>query len=108
MEPPGGLVGQGPFLPSDLPVVQTQASKPVVQALRSGKSDDPLHPNQLLRDFRPSVRLPDNFVHQINNLIINPDSGEVFQPAESMKKMIFPNSSEEIDSLQIITQQNPM
>ena len=41
-------------------------------------------------------------MHQIGNMIINPDSGEVFQPSASneqqtMKKMIFPVSSEEND-----------
>lgn len=58
--------------------------------------------DNLSRDFRPSVRLPDNFVHQVGNFIIDPHSGNVFnknevmKPASSMKKMTFPKSSEEI------------
>ena len=63
-----------------------------------------VHPNQLSRDFKPSLRLPDNFVHQLGNMIIDPNSGEVFKSSASneqkipaMKKMIFPHSSEEND-----------
>ena len=73
-----------------------------------------VHPNQLLRsEFTPSVRLPNNFIHQIsadmlldnnfqlvNNVQKRP---EIFQAAgssiqDSMKKMVFPQSSEEFES----------
>ena len=60
--------------------------------------DNVVHPNQLVHsDFKPSVRLPDNFVHQIGNMIIHPDMmEEILKPAEdTMKKMVFPASSAE-------------
>merc|ERR1712141_462455 len=71
-----------------------------------------VHPNQLLRsDFTPSVRLPDNFIHQIsadmlldNNfqLVNNAQKRpEIFQASgslDSMKKMVFPQSSEEFET----------
>ena len=75
-----------------------------------------VHPNQLLRsDFTPSVRLPDNFIHQIsadmlldnnfqlvNNVQQNNNRPEIFQVAgsiqDSMKKMVFPQSSEEFET----------
>ncbi len=56
--------------------------------------------------------MPDNFIHQIGNVVINPDVttpdvGEVFKPASSneqknpieMKKMVFPESSEEMNDI---------
>ena len=70
-----------------------------------------VHPNQLLRsDFTPSVRLPDNFIHQIsadmlldNNFqLVNAQKRpEIFQASgsiDSMKKMVFPQSSEEFET----------
>ena len=53
--------------------------------------------------------MPDNFVHQIENMVIlNPrEPVEVFKPAASneqktpigMKKMVFPESSEELNDI---------
>ena len=74
-----------------------------------------VHPNQLLRsDFTPSVRLPDNFIHQISadmlldnnfqlvNNVQQNNRPEIFQVAgsiqDSMKKMVFPQSSEEFET----------
>ena len=87
VNPPADIVGHGPFVPSDPPIV-------------ANIDDNVVHPNQLVHsDFKPSVRLPDNFVHQIGNMIIHPDiqMEEIFKPAEdnSMKKMVFPASSAE-------------
>ena len=90
VDPPLGLVGRGPFLPSG-------QSNPILNPIKSQRTEK-LHPNQLLRDFRPSVRLPENFVHQIGNMVVNPDTGEMLHVAQtkSTKKMIFPESSEEL------------
>ena len=63
VDPPNN-VGQGHFVPSDVKAIQ--------ESTRSGKAEK-IHPNQLLMDFRPSVRLPDNFVHQIGNMIVDPN-----------------------------------
>ena len=53
VNPPADIVGRGPFIPSDPP-------------LKTNIDDNVVHPNQLVHsDFKPSVRLPDNFVHQI-------------------------------------------
>jgi len=88
---------------------------PVANPLNPIKLQTTAHPNQLLRDFKPSVRLPDNFVHQIGNAFLNNDfqlvntqqqkQPEIFRTAgsSSMKKMVFPQSSEELD---VITEPN--
>merc|ERR1712004_323637 len=86
VNPPADIVGHGPFVPSDPPIM-------------ANIDDNVVHANQLVHsDFKPSVRLPDNFVHQIGNMIVHPDlMEEILKPAEdnSMKKMVFPASSAE-------------
>jgi len=105
---PPGNVGNGPFIPSDNsygPLVTQESQR---NGLPGSKSDN-VHPNQLSRDFKPSVRLPDSFVHQIGNMVIKPEIAEVFKPAASneqknpigMKKMVFPESSEEFNDITI-------
>jgi len=97
---PDNIVGNGPFVPSN-----SYGSSLTPETSRNNPFKiDKVHPNQLSRDFKPSLRLPDNFVHQIGNMIIDPNSGEVFKSSASneqkipaMKKMIFPHSSEEND-----------
>ena len=87
VSPPADIVGHGPFIPSDPPI-------------STNIDDNVVHPNQLVHsDFKPSVRLPDNFVHQIGNMILHPDTLEILTPAEdTMKKMVFPpNSGEQLD-----------
>ena len=88
---------------------------PVANPLNPIQLQTTAHPNQLLRDFKPSVRLPDNFVHQIGNAFLNNDfqlvntqqqkQPEIFRTAgsSSTKKMVFPQSSEELD---VITEPN--
>ena len=75
VDPPSELVGNGPFLPTDLKTVDIQ---------NRGK----VHPNQRVANFVPSIRLPEGFVHQNGDF-------ELLESAHSMKKMVFPQSSEE-------------
>ena len=55
-----------------------------------------------MREFTPSVRLPNNFIHQIGpDMILNESfevvkNPEIFKVSDSIpKKMVFPQSSED-------------
>ncbi len=95
---PPNVIGRAPSFQGTQSQVQNQPILPTPQPQQPSVS----HPNTLVRDFKPSMKLPDDFMHTIgSNMILNPAdlSVEVMKPANSMKKMVFPESSEESSKL---------